>query len=136
MQSRTSGWILFPASLLLTLFLLEGSLRISRHGSTFRNWHWNSLTYLTDPEVDWKLEPKTYAYGQINRFHFRGPEIAPEKSKGVYRIILLGGSAAFDLWKKDHETWAVKLEHDLNGAIQDRIEILNAATPGYSSWQA
>jgi lysophospholipase L1-like esterase len=51
-------------------------------------------------------------------------------------VIVLGGSAAFDLWKQDGDTWPDQLERQLRESLPCRIEVLNAGTPGYSTWQA
>ena len=129
--------ILVPLSICLSLAVFELLLHIWKPELSFKNWYANSLTYLLDDDVQWKLEPRKYAWGQVNQFNFRGREIPIAKSKGTCRIIVVGGSAAFDLYSPDNRTWTVQLEDELRRARPaSNIEVLNAATPGYSTWQA
>jgi lysophospholipase L1-like esterase len=124
---------------LSTLAVLPcGELAISQLDSraSYEAWREASLSYLLDDVTDWKLEPRRYAWGQVNRAFFRGPEVSPTKPPGVYRIIVLGGSAAFDMYKRDEETWAARLERLLDGQWGKRVEVINAGTPGFSTWQA
>jgi len=123
-------------SLAVVLAALEVALTVGKPESTYAAWHAASFTYLEDPETDWRLEPRAYAWGQVNRYGFRGPEIPPEKEPGTCRVLVLGGSAAFDLWKRDGETWSDQLRQRLSQALQGRVEVMNTGTPGYSSWQA
>jgi len=122
-------------STVLCLVLLELVLRSVHPSDSFKKWYDQSLTYLLDGDVQWKLEPRHYAWGQVNEFNFRGPPIGPERTRGKLRIVLLGGSAAFDLNKRDDETWAAQLEEALAEELGRPVEIMNCGTPGYSTWQ-
>jgi hypothetical protein len=123
-------------SLAATLAAIEISLPVRQPQSTYRAWREASFTYLEDPETDWRLEPRAYPWGQVNRYGFRGPEIPPEKRPGTCRVLVLGGSAAFDLWKRDGETWSDQLQQRRGQALPCRVEVMNTGTPGYSTWQA
>ncbi len=131
--------ILFPlivvvGSLLVLLVWTEILLAIIKPKASFAAWHAKSLTYLLDDDVDYKLEPRPYDWGQVNRFNFRGKEIPPEKAPGTFRILVTGGSAAFDLYKRDGETWPEQLAARLSEALGRKVEVLNAGTPGYTTW--
>ena len=124
-------------SVFLTLALIEHVVvQIIHTGQSYGSWYFSSLTYLLDEEVDWKLEPRSYIWGQVNQNNFRGKEMTVARRAGTCRIAVVGGSAAFDLWKRDDQTWSVQLESYLNHNLGQSVEVLNAATPGYSSWQA
>jgi hypothetical protein len=122
-------------SVAVCLIIVELALAWIKPAASYRKWYEGSLTYLLDDDVDWKLEPRSYPWGQVNSFNFRGPPIGPERTPGRLRIVLLGGSAAFDLGKRDDQTWAVHLEALLTEKLGRPVEIVNTGTPGYSTWQ-
>jgi|GEM_PF-6000529 len=141
MDSGKGRKILFSFVLSLLVFIVAvGAIELFFHVAesplSYREWHEKSLTYLLDDDVDWKLEPRSYTWGQVNRNNFRGMEMPVLRTKGVCRIAVVGGSGAFDLNKRDDNTWAAQLESNLSRAMQVRVEVLNAGTPGYSTWQA
>lgn len=127
------------ALLLGTVFALalcELALGLIGSRPSYAAWRRISLTYLLDDATDWRLEPRRYDWGQINEGSFRGPKVSRAKPPGVYRILVLGGSAAFDLYKRDHQTWSVQLQRLLDRHQGARVEVINAGTPGFSSWHA
>lgn len=52
----------------------------------------------------------------INGLGFRGPEIAPVKEKGIFRIVCLGESSTFGAYNRDDTTWPAALGTVLNAA--------------------
>jgi lysophospholipase L1-like esterase len=82
-------------------------------------------------------------YTHYNSFGFRGEEIAGKKPPDAIRIAILGGSTAFGAFVKDEDTFAAVLQ----GLLQEnaastsasgsrrKIEVINAAVPGYTSTQ-
>ncbi len=67
----------------------------------------------------------------INRLGFRGPEIQPQKPKGVIRIATLGESSTFGFSVNDGEEWPRLVEQELNNkGLQ--VEVINAGVPGYN----
>jgi len=105
-------------------------------GESWADWRAQSHTYLLDDEVDWVLEPRAYEWGEISPDHFRGPAVDRETRSGALRIGVLGGSAAFDLWKADEATWPVLTARLLSCMLERPVDVVNAGTPGYSSWQS
>jgi hypothetical protein len=140
-RRRPSRLAALVLGLLLAAGLLEVGVWLAAPEASYERWHASSLRYLLDPHVDWKLEPGPHPWGQINRDHFRGPLLSKDKPGDVFRIVVLGGSAAFDLYKRDEHAWPVLLERRLNADASaqgqgPRYQVLNAATPGYSTWQS
>ena len=123
-------------SVLVALAGVEGALSLFPPRATFAAWREASLTYLEDEETDWRLEPRSYPWGQVNADGFRGPRLPTDRRAGTCRVVVVGGSAAFDLWKRDGETWSDLLAERLAKALPCEVEVLNAGTPGYSTWQA
>ncbi len=72
-----------------------------------------------------------------NALGYRGKEIARAKPAGTYRILLLGGSTAYDTsiadWRK---TWAEQLERILCDERGQRVEVVNCGCGGWTSWES
>lgn len=88
--------------------------------------------YFTDGIRMYHMPPNfRSAVVSTNSFGTRGPEIAP-KAKGVYRILLLGGSGAFGYQvSRDDLTAAAELERRLNQQSDGarRFEVVNLGLP-------
>lgn len=69
----------------------------------------------------------------INEHGFRGPSIALDKATGVQRVLVLGGSAVFDLQAVDDHDWPRLVERHLRQANFPAVEVVNAGVPGHSS---
>lgn len=78
---------------------------------------------VADPELGYRFNP---AQGGINSLGLRGPEIPPQKAPGVPRLIVLGDSVAAD------PDGFVTMVQD---RVQGGAEVINAAIPGYTTWQ-
>ena len=72
-----------------------------------------------------------------NSMGFRGPEIEQPKPEGIYRIVILGGSTAYESgvysWEDDFARQMQKYLRELYDT--DRIEVINGALPGYTSYE-
>jgi lysophospholipase L1-like esterase len=67
----------------------------------------------------------------INSHGLRGGEWTPEKPAGVRRIMALGDSSVYGFGVEDDEVFTARLEEHLG----EGAEVLNAAVPGYSTYQ-
>jgi len=88
------------------------------------------------PQMAWGVRPGaeradlTY---RINEFGYRGPSFLIPKPKGIQRIVVLGGSAVFDLNAND---WPHLLEHFLKARGHNNVEVINAGVPGGASFDS
>ena len=129
--------LMLTLSLAFSLALLEVGVRLWGSSARFSDWYAGSYTYLLDGDTDWKLEPRAYSSGEtVNARWFRGSLVGPEKPPGMFRILVLGGSAAFDMHKADRDTWPSRLEGMLRERTGRNVQVINAAVPGYSTWQS
>jgi lysophospholipase L1-like esterase len=72
----------------------------------------------------------------INQMGYRGPhEFEMPKPEGVYRIVMIGGSAAFGVGVHDEETIEYYLQDLLNRQHDQPVEVINAGMTGYNSTQ-
>lgn len=77
----------------------------------------------------------------INAVGFRGPEFAVRKSKGLTRIVVIGGSAVFDQNAKnasanDGKDWPHRVERLLREEGIEGVEVINAGVPGHASFDS
>lgn len=77
----------------------------------------------------------------ISASGYRGPAFAPDKPAGVYRIVVVGGSAVFDQNVFDTPeraagTWPHKVGDALAAAGLTGVEVINAGVPGANSADA
>ncbi|MEW6557983.1 MAG: SGNH/GDSL hydrolase family protein [Elusimicrobiota bacterium] len=86
-----------------------------------------------------RLSPKNSIIPKINSLGFRGEkEVSKKKHSDSFRIIVIGGSAAFgEGASSDNTTWEYILENKLNNRknLLKKVEILNAGVIGYLSGQ-
>lgn len=72
----------------------------------------------------------------INAKGYRGEDFSTTKSEDTIRIVLLGGSAAFDLFAPQAESWPSLVEQSLHEAGYPQVELINAAIPGHATWDS
>ena len=82
--------------------------------------------FISDPDLNFRLNP---SLPEVNKYSMLEKEIVIPKPPGITRVVILGDSVPFrgypsliDLLKEKYAT-------------QDGIEILNASTPGYTTYQ-
>lgn len=83
--------------------------------------------FVHDPELGYRLNPETEGFNELS---FRGPEVIPEKTPGRTRLLVVGDSVAWD-----EGGFVALLADDLDRREPGRVEILNAAIPGYTTHQ-
>ncbi|HUD19303.1 MAG TPA: SGNH/GDSL hydrolase family protein [Patescibacteria group bacterium] len=101
---------------------------------------YENIEYEYRPYILWRAKPNVYTkYYSTNSLGLRGNEFQKEKSPNVFRIILLGGSAAWGYDAGSNEnTISVQLENILQKQFSEsnkKIEIYNFAESGYTSSQ-
>src|SRR5690606_16916383 len=90
---------------------------------------------LTPGYRSWKNAPSQASHNSLG---FRGPETTWEKPEGVYRIACLGGSSTYGHTPtSDATTWPARLGVHLSQRYPERrIEVINAGTSGYSTFES
>ncbi|MBX3414283.1 MAG: SGNH/GDSL hydrolase family protein [Pirellulales bacterium] len=72
---------------------------------------------------------------EVNNLGLRGPDVAEEKPDATRRVLILGDSFTFGVGVRDEDTFARRLEADLNREAPsgERIEVINAGVQGYNT---
>ncbi len=118
-----------PAPLLALLFLgLSGSVL-----------EWSLRQYARaeirpSPTLIWELDPKGPGN---NRFGMRYPDLPAKSEPAEFRVLVLGDSSAWgDRLERVDQRFSDVLERLLRRAFpKRRVRVLNAAVPGYSTFQ-
>ncbi len=88
-----------------------------------------------NPYLLWEMAPgirhEMGVLAHINSLGLRGPEWSPSKPRGVRRIMALGDSSVFGFGVEDQQVFTAVLD-DMLG---DGVQAINAAVPGYSTFQ-
>ena len=136
---KTIKYIFYSVSLgIFCIVLMEIGLRMAFASRFTQNRMTEShpfLFYKLKPNLDnskhWEHKYSTNSQG------LRGKEFSGKKPLNTFRIIVLGGSAAFGIGaSSDEASLCSQLEKILNGANTGReIEVINAACIGYTSSQ-
>ena len=103
--------------------------------------------YVWDQHCLWTLRPRYHGgehsrpfWGgqplELNQLGMRSPEHPRQKPPGVRRILVLGGSHPMGMYVGPGEVYSAVLERRLATAGRGRWEVLNAAAPGHTSFQA
>ena len=66
----------------------------------------------------------------------RGPEYPPQPQAGVLRILVLGSSNVLGLGMPDLQTMPSLLQKNLSRELGRKVEVINGAVFGYSTWQS
>jgi len=97
--------------------------------------------YIPDPFTGYNLMPGASVNHptlklNINSLGLRNKEFTAKKPEGVFRIIVLGGSEAYGHGLNDGETWSDQLGLLFDKSHPGKVEVINAAVDGFSSFQA
>lgn len=76
--------------------------------------------------VEWKINEKGY----------RGPNFETEKPEGVIRIIVYGGSAAFDMMVSEGKDWPHLVQKKLRDSGLANVEVINAGIMGHTALES
>ena len=71
---------------------------------------------------------------EINSYGLRGGEFSVEKAD-TFRIVCMGNSCTFGNEVKLSETYPYILERRLKQKLGEKVQVINAGIPGYSSYQ-
>jgi len=82
-------------------------------------------------EVRDRLDPGSE---EVSEQGYRGRSFAVPKPGGVVRVVVLGGSAAFDIFAEEGRDWPHLVEESLHRRGLQNVEVINAATPGHATW--
>ncbi|MFN0006566.1 MAG: SGNH/GDSL hydrolase family protein [Planctomycetota bacterium] len=83
--------------------------------------------FVHDPELGYRLNPETEGF---NALSFRGPEPTLGKTPGRTRLLVMGDSVAWDA-----SGFVAMLADAFERRVPGRVEVLNAAIPGYTTHQ-
>ena len=73
---------------------------------------------------------------EINEKGYRGPNFEEKKPNGVIRIIVYGGSAAFDIMMSGEDDWPHQVERKLRKAGFPNVEVINAGIMGHTALES
>lgn len=72
----------------------------------------------------------------INERGYRGHDFSVPKPSGTIRIMIYGGSAAFDINLPEGRDWPHRVEAILRQSGYPEVEVINAGTPGHASFDS
>jgi len=70
---------------------------------------------------------------RINSLGFRGPERDWYPARGTLRILVFGGSSAFNYYLSEEDSWPGVLQAELTKALNKPVEVINMSLPGFST---
>jgi len=73
---------------------------------------------------------------EINEKGYRGHNFETKKPDGVIRIMVYGGSAAFDTMVSDGKDWPSQVEAKLRESGFPQVEVVNAGIMGHTSLES
>jgi len=73
---------------------------------------------------------------EINEKGYRGPNFETEKPEGVIRIIVYGGSAAFDMMVSEGKDWPHLVQKKLRDSGLANVEVINAGIMGHTALES
>ena len=73
---------------------------------------------------------------KINEKGYRGQNFETEKPEGVIRIIVYGGSAAFDMMVSEGKDWPHQVQEKLRESGYSNVEVINAGIMGHTALES
>ena len=73
---------------------------------------------------------------EINEKGYRGPNFETEKPEGVIRIVVYGGSAAFDMMVSEGKDWPQQVQKKLRESGLGNVEVINAGIMGHTALES
>lgn len=70
---------------------------------------------------------------RINNLGFRGPDRDWHPARCTLRILVFGGSSAFNYYLSEEDTWPGVLQAELAKALNRPVEVINMSLPGFST---
>lgn len=97
------------------------------------------LRFVSHPYFNYVANPAfTYenGYRPHNAWGFRGETCCPPKEPGHVRIVAIGGSTTYGLYfTYGKNVWPALLQEKLRKKYGDRIEVINAGIPNYTTYE-
>ncbi len=88
------------------------------------------------PQMVQRRSSETGAIAIISAQGYRGETFAIPKPENSVRIVVLGGSAAFDVHAPQGRDWPHLVEKELQNRGYSNVEVINAGTPGHATWDS
>jgi len=140
---------LFISSIIFIFVLCEIGAKIWLHFIAPPDQYFKYELYKDLKPEDFRYTPHHYLNYQLspdykkgltyhNSLGYRNREFSLEKPKGIYRIVVLGGSTAYTIKVEENEkTFTYQLEKTLRDVYNhENIEVINAGVAGYNSWES
>jgi len=121
--------ILFEITLRITGFDLAGPLVGLGHRAV------QVGPFMPHPTRFWSLTP-SYEQTEVNARGFRGPDLSVNKPDDRYRVFCLGNSCTYGTSCYYKQSYPARLQEMFDvGFGENRVEVVNAGVPAYSSLQ-
>jgi len=131
-------WLIVALGIALGLVTAEIGIRLvdpyrTPTAERVRSWRYQAgvLARAVFPQMEQeRVEPPQ----RITAQGYRGRTFALPKPAGVRRVVVLGGSSAFDIDAVEGADWPSLLEARLRATGHTDVEVINAGTPGNATW--
>lgn len=135
--TRRKEWCLSAATLGICAILADLALTLVGIVPTIEEQRSRSVAYTVGHFTNQRLIPQEVLLNgggilRVNERGFRGGEIAAQPAPDRPRIIVLGGSQAFDY---SGGNWPALIEEEL-GKLGQSVEVINAGVPGHSTFDS
>ncbi len=97
-----------------------------------------SILKVPDPVLLWHLKPYSplMNHERLNRYGYRTPNFKTRKPEDCFRIVIIGDSRSFGFGIADRKyLFSDQLRNTLSEKSAGKVEVINLAVIGYSSYQ-